>query len=161
MLHDISVCRLTTNRRVVSYCEIFFPKSYCFDYIHSICNSYCRMDWCHFSHAGCFISSRSTRWLSFRKFNLLCRPPRLYWFRPWHKRYYISCEQLCSLTFFIPVPSPRALTGALFGALSLIILSLSFLMQAFTAEFLIGMVENPETASLAVFLYKGIFYKRL
>src|SRR5699024_6153873 len=56
---------------------------------------------------------------------------------------------------------PRALTGALFGALSLIILSLSFLMQAFTAEFLIGMVENPETASLAIFLYKGIFYKRL
>lgn len=109
MLHDISVCRLTTNRRVVSYCEIFFPKSYCFDYIHSICNSYCRMDWCHFSHAGCFISSRSTRWLSFRKFNLLCRPPRLYWFRPWHKRYYISCEQLCSLTFFIPVPSPPCL----------------------------------------------------
>lgn len=61
------------------------------------------------------------------------------------------------LHFLYLCRQPRALIGALFGALSLIILSLSFLVQAFTAEFLIGMVEDPETASLAVFLYKGIF----
>lgn len=108
-----------------------------------------------------FVPSGSTRRLRLRKFNLLCRPPRLYWFRPWYKRNHISSEQLCFLTLSIPLSSARALTGALFGALNLIILSLSFLMQAFTAEFLINMLEDPETASLAVFLYKGIFYKRL
>lgn len=51
----------------------------------------------------------------------------------------------------------EAFIGAIFGTLSMLILSLAFLVQAFTAEFLIGMLENTETTSLAVFLYKGIF----
>lgn len=50
-----------------------------------------------------------------------------------------------------------AVIGAILGTLSMLILSLSFLVQAFTAEFLISMLEEPDTTSLAVFLYKGIF----
>src|SRR5699024_11592105 len=50
-----------------------------------------------------------------------------------------------------------AFIGAILGALGMLILSLAFLVQAFSAEFLISMLENTETTSLAVFLYKGIF----
>src|SRR5699024_11729514 len=51
----------------------------------------------------------------------------------------------------------EAFIGAIFVTLSMLILSLAFLVQAFTAEFLICMLENTETTSLAVFFYKQIF----
>lgn len=51
----------------------------------------------------------------------------------------------------------KAILGSFLGAIGLIILSISFLIQAFTAEFVIGMLNSSETRSMAEFVYNGVF----
>lgn len=66
-------------------------------------------------------------------------------------------SSLVPLLFLKVRRDSSTIIGSFFGSISFIILSLSFLFQAFTAEFVIGMLNNTETRSMAEFVYNWMF----
>lgn len=66
-------------------------------------------------------------------------------------------SSLAPLLFLKLRQSFTARIGAFLGSISFLILSISFVIQAFTAEFVISILNNPDNRAIGELIYKWLF----